>query len=145
MLTDSHVHLDTPAFAGDRAEVIARARAQGVELFLEIAGSDVAQGSLDVGIALAEQHDFIYAAIGLHPHEASLYDDALEQKLLQLAAHEKGPRPREETEHRRHEVRYPSREEDCGIRPACGNGGVDTNVIDRHQDAGESTDHIERA
>lgn len=89
MLTDSHVHLDTPAFAGDRAEVIARARAQGVELFLEIAGSDVAQGSLDVGIALAEQHDFIYAAIGLHPHEASLYDDALEQKLLQLAAHEK--------------------------------------------------------
>ena len=89
MLIDSHVHLDTPAFAGDRAEVIARARAQGVELFLEIAGSDVAQGSLDVGIALAEQHNFIYAAIGLHPHEASLYDDALEQKLLRLAEHEK--------------------------------------------------------
>lgn len=89
MLIDSHVHLDTPAFAADRAEVIARARAQGVELFLEIAGSDVAQGSLDVGIALAEQHDFIYAAVGLHPHEASLYDDALAQKLLRLAEHEK--------------------------------------------------------
>ena len=88
-MIDSHVHLDTPAFAEDRAEVIARARVQGVELFLEIAGSDVAQGSLGVGIALAEQHDFIYAAIGLHPHEASLYDDALEQKLLQLAEHEK--------------------------------------------------------
>jgi TatD DNase family protein len=65
MLIDSHAHLDTPAFDADRAEVIARARAQGVELCLEIAGSDVAQGSLDTGIALAEQHDFIYAAVGL--------------------------------------------------------------------------------
>ncbi|MBL8206790.1 MAG: TatD family hydrolase [Blastocatellia bacterium] len=89
MLIDSHAHLDTPAFDADRAEVIARARAAGVELFLEIAGSDVAKGSLPAGIALAEEHDFIYAAVGLHPHEASLYDDALEQQFLQLAAHPK--------------------------------------------------------
>ncbi len=89
MLIDSHAHLDTPAFDADRAEVIARAQAAGVELFLEIAGSDVAQGSLAKGIALAEQHDFIYAAVGLHPHEASLYDDALEQQFLQLAQHPK--------------------------------------------------------
>ncbi|MBS1807061.1 MAG: TatD family hydrolase [Acidobacteria bacterium] len=89
MLIDSHAHLDTPAFDADRDEVIARARAQGVELFLEIAGSDVAKGSLDTGIALAEQHDFIYVAVGLHPHEASIYDEALEQKFLQLAAHAK--------------------------------------------------------
>ncbi len=89
MLIDSHAHLDTSAFDADRDEVIARARAAGIELFLEIAGSDVAQGSLKIGIALAEQHDFIYAAVGLHPHEASLYDDALEQEFLQLAAHPK--------------------------------------------------------
>ena len=89
MLIDSHAHLDTPAFDADRDEVIARARAVGVALFLEIAGSDVAKGSLDIGIALAEQYEFIYAAIGLHPHEASIYDDALEQKFLQLAAHPK--------------------------------------------------------
>jgi TatD DNase family protein len=89
MLIDSHAHLDTPAFDEDRDEVIARAQAAGVELFLEIAGSDVAKGSLEVGIALAEKHDFIYAAIGLHPHEASLYDEALEQKFLTLARHPK--------------------------------------------------------
>ena len=89
MLIDSHAHLDTPAFDADRDEVIARARAAGVELFLEIAGSDVAKGSLDTGIALAEQHEFIYAAVGLHPHEASLYDDDLEQKFLQLTQHPK--------------------------------------------------------
>jgi TatD DNase family protein len=81
--------LDTSAFDADRAEVIARARAAGVELFLEIAGSDVAKGSLATGIALAEQHEFIYAAVGLHPHEASLYDEALEQQFLQLIAHPK--------------------------------------------------------
>lgn len=89
MLIDSHAHLDTPAFDADRAEVIARAQAAGVELFLEIAGSDVAKGSLATGIALAEQHDFIYAAVGLHPHEASIYDEALEQQFRQLARHPK--------------------------------------------------------
>lgn len=89
MLIDSHAHLDTPAFDADRDEVIARAQAAGVELFLEIAGSEVAQGSLAKGIALAEQHDFIYAAVGLHPHEASIYDEALEQQFLQLAQHPK--------------------------------------------------------
>lgn len=89
MLIDSHAHLDTPAFDADRAEVIARAQAAGVELFLEIAGSDVAKGSVATGIALAEQHDFIYAAVGLHPHEASLYDEALEQQFLQLMTHPK--------------------------------------------------------
>jgi TatD DNase family protein len=89
MLIDSHAHLDTPAFDADRDEVIARAQAAGVELFLEIAGSDVAEGSLAKGIALAEQHEFIYAAVGLHPHEASIYDEALEQQLLLLMQHPK--------------------------------------------------------
>lgn len=89
MLIDSHAHLDTPAFDADRDEVIARAQAAGVELFLEIAGSDVAKGSVATGITLAEQHDFIYAAVGLHPHEASIYDEALEQQFLQLMQHPK--------------------------------------------------------
>jgi TatD DNase family protein len=89
MLIDSHAHLDTPAFDADRAEVIARAQAAGVTMFLEIAGSDVAKGSIPNGIALAEQHDFMYAAVGLHPHEASLYDEALEQQFLTLMQHPK--------------------------------------------------------
>jgi TatD DNase family protein len=82
MLIDSHVHLDTPPFDPDRHEVIARARASGVELMLEIAGSDIARGSLPIGLALAETDPFIYAAIGVHPHEASLYDERLESELL---------------------------------------------------------------
>lgn len=89
MLIDSHAHLDVSAFDADRDTVISRAREQGVELMLEIAGSDVAKGSLAVGMALAAKYPFIYAAVGLHPHEASLYDDTLEQELVSYARHEK--------------------------------------------------------
>jgi TatD DNase family protein len=89
MLIDSHAHLDVPAFDADRDAIIQRAREQGVEIMLEIAGSDVARGSLEVGLALAEKHPFIYAAVGLHPHEASLYDDALERQLVEYAGREK--------------------------------------------------------
>jgi len=89
MFIDSHAHLDTPNYDADRAEVIARARAAGVEIMLEIAGSDVGKGSLEPGLKLAEEHECIYAAIGLHPHEASLYDEALEQTLLHHSRHPK--------------------------------------------------------
>jgi len=89
MFIDSHAHLDVPNYDADRVEVIARARAAGVELMLEIAGSDVGKGSLGPGLRLAEEHEFIYAAVGLHPHEASLYDDRLEQTLLECSRHPK--------------------------------------------------------
>jgi TatD DNase family protein len=89
MLIDSHAHLDVPNYDADRDEVINRAREAGVEMMLEICGSDVAKGSLDVGLRLAEDYPFIYAAIGLHPHEASLYDEALERKFLAMSEHEK--------------------------------------------------------
>src|SRR5262249_50929405 len=89
MLIDSHVHLDVPGYDADRVEVINRARESGVEMMLEICGSDVAKGSLDIGLKLADDYPFIYAAVGLHPHEASLYDEPLERKLLAMSAHEK--------------------------------------------------------
>ncbi len=89
MFIDSHAHLDVPNYDADRAEVIARARAAGVELMLEIAGSDVGKGSLEPGLKLAEEHDFIYAAVGLHPHEASLFNEELEKKLVEFSHHSK--------------------------------------------------------
>jgi TatD DNase family protein len=89
MFIDSHAHLDVPQYDADRAEVIDRARAEGIDTMLEICGSDIAKGSLDVGIKLAEEHSFIYAAVGVHPHEASLYDEALERKLIEMSGHEK--------------------------------------------------------
>ena len=89
MFIDSHAHLDVPNYDADRAEVIDRARQAGVDLILEICGSDVSKGSLDVGLKLAEEYSFIFAAAGVHPHEASLYDEAIERKLIEMSEYEK--------------------------------------------------------
>lgn len=66
MLIDSHVNLHAPQFEGDRDEVIARARAAGVGLMVNI--SDKVSGFAAVR-ALANQPD-IWCTVGTHPHEA---------------------------------------------------------------------------
>jgi TatD DNase family protein len=71
-------------FDGDREQTIARARENGIERIVSI-GSGTGPGSLDCGIRLAEQYEFIYATIGIHPHEAKLATDADFQELEQLA------------------------------------------------------------
>jgi len=71
-------------FDADRESVIARARESGIETIVAI-GSGTGPGSLDCGIQLAEKHSFIYATIGIHPHEAKLANDADFEELLQLA------------------------------------------------------------
>jgi TatD DNase family protein len=84
LLVDSHAHLEGERYDADRAEVLARARETGVQTIVAI-GSGTGPGSLDCGIKLAEQHDFIYATIGIHPHEAKLAADSDFQELEQLA------------------------------------------------------------
>lgn len=83
MAIDTHVHLDAGAFAADRAAVIERARAAGVERMLTI-GTDLA--SSRAALALAVQHPFIWASAGLHPHEADECPVDLEDQLAALAA-----------------------------------------------------------
>ncbi len=56
----------------------------GIEKIVAI-GSGTGPGSLDCGIKLAEQYEFIYATIGIHPHEAKLATDADFQELEKLA------------------------------------------------------------
>ena len=81
---DSHAHLDGEQFQADRDQVIARARDAGLEAIVAIGNGD-GPGSLDCGIKLAEQYDFIYATVGIHPHEAKLATDAAFSELQQLA------------------------------------------------------------
>jgi TatD DNase family protein len=83
-LVDSHAHLEMEQFDSDREQVIARAREAGVHSIVAI-GSGTGPGSLDCGIQLAEKYEFIYATIGIHPHEAKLATDADFQELDQLA------------------------------------------------------------
>ena len=66
MLIDTHAHLETREFDDDREDVIKRAREAGVEYIVTI-GTTV-ESSRDA-VLLADKYDFIYAAIGIHPHE----------------------------------------------------------------------------
>lgn len=86
MLVDSHAHLEGPRFDADRAEMLERARAAGVAAILAI-GSGTGPGTLDCAIRIAEQHDWIYASIGIHPHEAKLATDSDYMELESLAHH----------------------------------------------------------
>jgi TatD DNase family protein len=84
LFVDSHAHLDGEQFQADREQVIARARETGVETIVAIGNGD-GPGSMDCGVKLAEQYDFIYATVGIHPHEAKLATDAAFAELQQLA------------------------------------------------------------
>jgi len=84
MLVDSHAHLEGPRFDTDRDEMLQRARAAGVVNILAI-GSGTGPGTLDCAIRIADQHDWIYASIGVHPHEAKLATESDYTELESLA------------------------------------------------------------
>jgi len=66
MLIDTHAHLEMREFNDDCDEVIKRAREAGVEYIVTI--GTTLESSRDA-VMLADKYDFIYAAIGIHPHE----------------------------------------------------------------------------
>lgn len=86
ILIDSHAHLDFPQFDADRETVIARAREAGLVAVLNV-GTDLV--SSRAAVALAEQHDFIYAAVGVHPHDAKTVTPDVLAELRALARHPK--------------------------------------------------------
>ncbi|MGA7402693.1 MAG: TatD family hydrolase [Candidatus Sulfotelmatobacter sp.] len=88
MFVDSHAHLDGEQFASDREQVIARAQEAGVQAMVAIGNGD-GPAHVDCGIKLAERYDFIYATLGIHPHEARLADEAAYQNMARLARHPK--------------------------------------------------------
>lgn len=88
MFVDSHAHLDGSQFDSDREEVIARAREAGVRTMVAIGNGD-GPPTLDAGIQLAEMYPFLYATIGIHPHEARLASDHAYAEMERLARHPK--------------------------------------------------------
>lgn len=88
VLVDSHAHLEGKRFDADREQVIARAKEAGVQAIIAIGNGD-GPSNFDCGVHLAEQHDFMYATIGIHPHEAQLADQPAYDRMEQLAKHPK--------------------------------------------------------
>lgn len=79
---DSHVNLHAPQFDGDRAEVIARAHAAGVDLMLNICDR---VSNFEAVYAVAEHQENIWATVGTHPHEARENPNLTVETLLTLA------------------------------------------------------------
>jgi TatD DNase family protein len=82
MLFDSHAHLNDSRFDKDRDQVIQRAKASGIDYIMN-PGADY-ESSLQA-IALAEKYEFIYAAVGIHPHDAKSLDDMMLSLLKAMA------------------------------------------------------------
>ncbi|CAI2934741.1 TatD family hydrolase [Aminobacter niigataensis] len=86
MLVDSHCHLDFPDFAEERADIIARAKAAGVERMVTIS---TRVKRFEQVLAIAEEYDDVYCSVGTHPHNADEELDVTAADLVRLSVHPK--------------------------------------------------------
>ena len=83
-LVDSHCHLNYEGLADRQEEVLAAARARGVQGFLNISTRQKEWGEV---VGAAERHPDVWASIGVHPHEADAHPDLGAAALVEAAAH----------------------------------------------------------
>ncbi len=87
MLFDTHAHLNDKQFDKDREQVIRRAQEEyGVTGIVNIGYN---RETIRTSLALAEEVDFIYTAIGWHPHDASTFNEEELQWIKSLSSHPK--------------------------------------------------------
>lgn len=86
MLFDTHAHLNDEKFNGERTEIIESLNKNGVGAYCEV-GFDV-QSSADA-VSLAESHGFIYAAVGVHPHDTDFLTEDDMKNIAKLSKSEK--------------------------------------------------------
>lgn len=84
MLIDSHCHLDFPELAADRAGVLERARAAGIDRMVTISTRVKRFAEIT---AIAEAHPEIWCSVGTHPHHADEELDITADDLVALSAH----------------------------------------------------------
>ena len=82
MLIDSHCHLDFPELAADRAGVLARAKANGVERMVTIS---TRVRRFDEIRAIAEANAEVWCSVGTHPHNAHEEPEVTTTELVKLA------------------------------------------------------------
>ncbi|MDI5920975.1 TatD family hydrolase [Halomonas sp. LR5S13] len=80
-LVDIGANLTHASFARDLAAVLARARAANVTTLI-LTGTD--REHAEQAVALARRHPGLFATAGVHPHDASHWDPALERSMRDL-------------------------------------------------------------
>jgi TatD DNase family protein len=86
MLFDTHAHYDDERFQEDREEVLKKAFECGVGTILNVSSSPT---SIPKCIQLAQSHERIFAAVGVHPHDASNITDEILSQVEALSEHPK--------------------------------------------------------
>lgn len=84
MFIDSHCHLNYKGLVEDQQNVLARARAAGVETMLNIS---TRASEWDDVVGLAERESDVWASIGIHPHDADTHPDVETATLVERAQH----------------------------------------------------------
>lgn len=85
-MIDSHAHYNDEKFDIDRDEILKKCIDHGVTHIIN-AGCDLK--SSEMSIALSSQYPFVYAAVGVHPHELSSCGDDTLDALAELSKHKK--------------------------------------------------------
>ncbi len=86
MLFDTHTHYDDEKFKEDRYETIKKAGDSGVSYILN-ASSDIE--SIAFSTSLSQKFDFVYAAVGIHPHYVGEIEDNIVETLKEYAKNSK--------------------------------------------------------
>jgi len=86
MFVDSHCHLNYKGLIEDQPGVLARARAAGVSMMLNIS---TRASEWDEVIGTAERESDVMASVGIHPHEADIHPDVETETLVEKARHPK--------------------------------------------------------
>ena len=86
MYFDSHAHFDDEKYNENRDSLIREMNENGVDYIINI-GADMK--SSQNSIELAKKYDFIYATIGVHPHEVEKMTEEDIKDLEEMAKYEK--------------------------------------------------------
>jgi len=86
MFIDTHCHLDFPEFDSDRQQVINHAREEGVSYIVNVGSS---LESSQASVELTKEYDFIYAAVGIHPHDTDKFNEDIYSSVRALASQAK--------------------------------------------------------
>jgi len=86
MIFDSHTHYDDTQFNDDREIVLKEIKEKGVIGILNC-GSDLR--GMEMSVELANKHDFIYAAVGIHPEYANVVDKKVIERIKELTNNNK--------------------------------------------------------
>lgn len=86
MFVDTHAHLFYENFKDDLDEVIQRAKDNFIS-YIIIPATDIQTAK--TAINLSEKYDFIFSAVGVHPHETKDWNKKLLEEIKSLSSHEK--------------------------------------------------------